>query len=216
LLFLAPPPAPAAKPTVRPGTATGAAATPARPAALMDHCAKAPPDAEYFIPESFSQKVMPSGSGGYGYRSRAECPFWIVDFSLNSRSNTQIDPETGERLKESTHFRGDAFDLPSSQQKNGIRPIVAEDCQRLFIEYTIYTKMKHESAFILRNRVRQQGDWKGGSCNLKGLKPGDSIADVLTYKAPDANVLVVRVVVGVKLRSSWQEAAAIASDGPPE
>jgi len=55
-------------------------------------CAGAEADAEYFIPESLSEHAVPSGSGQYGYRQR--CPFWVVDFSMNSKSNSFL-PQIG-------------------------------------------------------------------------------------------------------------------------
>lgn len=187
----------------------------------MTNCEKANPDAEYFIPESFSLKMMPSSSGAYGYRSMVtSCPLWIVDFSMNSKSNTYIEPTTGERIKESTVFSAGAYDLPSSASKNenGTIPTVAEDCKRYDHEYYIYSKMKHESIFQFQQYQRWKGSWNPSSkkCDFVWGGTGNFSPSALKFKAPSANVLVIRVMVRVKLRDSWQKASANAYDAPPE
>lgn len=179
---------------------------------MEEICAKVPPDAEYFIPESFKEKKVASGSGWYGYRSATKCPLWVVDFSMNSKSNTYVSPDSGKRFKEETVFSGDAYDLPSSAAKFGNAPIVEEDCKRFKGRYFTYFKMKHEPTFKFIKTVTYHGSWAGHSnkCDVVFSEGGAK------FTAPDANVLVIRVAVDVLLRSSFQEAAAIAKDGTPD
>jgi hypothetical protein len=185
--------------------------TPSSPTVLPEaDCAGVAPDAEYFIPENFTRHDVPSGSGRYGYRQR--CPFWVVDFSMNSKANSYLTPE-GSRVRERTLFFGLPHDLPSSSSAAGWIPIVKEDCERLRLEYIIYSKFKHESNFVLKRHITATASWSG-TCNL-------SISTALPQyhfmtRAPEANVLVIRVATRVKLRTSWQEVAAIAEDAPPQ
>ena len=176
---------------------------------LESECAGAQADFEYFIPENFSEHAVPSGSGRYGYRQR--CPFWVVDFSMNSKSNSYLPPEG--RVREPTLFFGLPHDLPSSNSAGGRIPIVKEDCERLRLEYIIYSKFKHEANFVLKKHITANAGWSG-TCNL-------SINTALPQyhfmtRAPEANVLVIRVAARVKLRTSWQEVAAMAVDAPPQ
>lgn len=169
-------------------------------------CAQAPPDREYFIPEAFSEKVVPSNTGRHGYEQG--CPFWVVDFSMNSKSNTYI--QDGVRIKESTNFDGIPTDLPSSSSSaHNLKPGVLEDCKRYRQEYIIYTKYKHEPNFVLRSHNTVTHKMAGTSCYIPNNPKYKT-------KAPDANVLVVRVATRTKLRTSWQETAARAADAPPE
>ena len=177
---------------------------------LETRCAKVQPDAEYFIPENISSHRVPSGSGRYGYRQG--CPFWVVDFSMNSKSNTFLNQD-GSRFREKTLFYGLAYDLPSSQSAGGKDPIVKEDCQRLRVEYIIYTKFKHESSFVLKRHITAKGGWTSGnvcSLSLNYALPENSFRT----EAPEANVRVIRVATRVKLRTSWQEATAAVEDAP--
>lgn len=181
--------------------------------AFVSRCAKAPPDAEYFVPENLVQHIVPSGSGAYGYREG--CPLWIVDFSLNSKSNTYL--VNGQRFVEKTVFYGVPHDLPSSLSAGGKNPIVEEDCKRLRVEHFIYKKFKHESAFVFQKHLFRKGQWQGsqnGGCKL--TKDPGTPPDSFRVEAPDANVLVIRVATRVKLRTSWQEAAAIIHDIPAQ
>lgn len=183
---------------------------------LQTSCAAARTDATYFIPEKFGEKKMPSGSAAYGYRTG--CPLWIVEYSMNSKSNTYLD-EQGVRHKANTLFLGFPFDLPSSATADAENATVAEDCNRLRVEYYIYTKMKDQAAFTFRHHVIWKGVWSESSkvCNRAYLKPSTDGNDATFYlKAPDAGVRVIRVAVRVKERSSWQEAAALAGQGPAE
>lgn len=177
---------------------------------LESKCAKAAADAEYFIPENISFHIVPSSSGRYGYRQG--CPFWVVDFSMNSKANTVLAPD-GTRFREKTLFYGLAHDLPSSQSAGGKDPIVKEDCLRLRVEYIIYTKFKHESAFVLKRHITAKGSWTSAnvcSLSLNYALPQNSFRT----EAPEANVRVIRVATRVKLRTSWQEAAGRVEDAP--
>ena len=176
---------------------------------LETKCAKVQPDAEYFIPETIKGHSVPSGSGRYGYRE--VCPLWVVDFSMNSKSNTALNPD-GSRFKEKTLFFGVAHDLPSSQSAGGKYPIVKEDCDRLRVEYIIYAKFKHESTFVLKKHIISTGEWNGSACALS--KHYANAANHFRTEAPDANVWVIRVATRVKLRTSWQEAAGRLEDAP--
>lgn len=177
---------------------------------LETRCAKVQPDAEYFIPENLSAHTVPSGSGRYGYRQG--CPFWVVDFSMNSKSNTVLNPD-GTRFREKALFYGLAHDLPSSQSEGGKDPIVKEDCLRLRVEYIIYTKFKHESTFVFKRHITAKGGWTSAnvcSLSLNYALPENSFKT----EAPEANVRVIRVATRVKLRTSWQEAAGRVEDAP--
>lgn len=178
---------------------------------MVANCAKAPPDAEYFIPENLIQHIVPSGSGAYGYRTG--CSLWVVDFSLNSKSNTYVIP-SGQRFKEKTVFYGVPHDLPSSLSAGGENPIVKEDCERLRVEHYIYSKFKHEPKFIFRKHLTRKGEWLGSQNGCKLTKDPGTPPDSFRVEAPDANVLVIRVATRVKLRTSWQEAAAKIHDIP--
>ena len=178
---------------------------------LETRCANVQPDAEYFIPENISAHTVPSGSGGYGYRQG--CPFWVVDFSMNSKSNTVLSPD-GSRFREPTLFYGIAHDLPSSQSAGGKDPIVKEDCLRLRVEYIIYTKFKHESAFVIKRHITAKGTWIS-SANVCSLSLNYALPEnSFKTEAPEANVRVIRVATRVKLRTSWQEAAGRVEDAP--
>ena len=178
---------------------------------LETRCAKVQPDAEYFIPENLSGHTVPSGSGRYGYRQG--CPFWVVDFSMNSKSNTVLNPD-GSRFREKALFYGLAHDLPSSQSAGGKDPIVKEDCLRLRVEYIIYTKFKHESAFVLKRHITAKGEWIS-SANVCSLSLNYALPEnSFKTEAPEANVRMIRVATRVKLRTSWQEAAARVEDAP--
>ena len=177
--------------------------------AVVSRCAKAAPDAEYFVPENLTEHIVPSGSGAYGYREG--CPLWIVDFSLNSKSNTTL-LSNGQRFIEKTVFYGIPHDLPSSLSAGGKSPIVEEDCKRLRVEHFIYKKFKHESTFVFQKHLFRKGVWQGSGCKL--TKDPATPPDSFRVEAPNANVLVIRVATRVKLRTSWQEAAAIIHDVP--
>ena len=170
-------------------------------------CAQASPDAEYFIPEAFTSKVVTSKSADYAYRKG--CPFWIVDFSMNSKSNSFI--FEGRRLFDGTDFDGVSSDLPStSGTAADMTPGTEQDCTRLRVEYFVYKKFKHEANFVFQaHSVRAAGMW-GTSCVIP--TPGQ----YLVSHAPTANVLVVRIATRVKLRNAYQEAAARAVDHPPQ
>src|SRR5688572_13299963 len=178
---------------------------------IVSNCAKAPPDAEYFIPENLVQHIVPSGSGAYGYRTG--CPLWVVDFSLNSKSNTYLLPN-GQRMKEKTVFYGVPHDLPSSLSAGGENPIVEEDCERLRVEHFIYRKFKHESTFVFQKHLARKGVWQSSTKTCQLTKDPGTPPDAFRVEAPDANVLVIRVASRVKLRTSWQEAAAKIHDVP--
>lgn len=173
-------------------------------------CAKAQADGTYFIPEAFNNHSIRSVSGRHGYRTSPDCPFWVVDFSMNSTSNIFVDPQTNQRSKEPTRFYGRAIDLPSSVAADDALPIVGEDCNRYTVEFIVYRKFKHEANFVLQTHVISQGTLQGSSCIQT---PRPELAAYKT-KAPDANVLVIRVATRVKLRTSWQETAAVAEDVP--
>ena len=194
-----------ASPTQQPGSRTTSSTV-----LLETECGGVNADAEYFIPENFSEHAVPSGSGRYGYRQR--CPFWVVDFSMNSKSNSYLNPE-GTRVRERTLFFGLPHDLPSSNSAGGRIPIVKEDCERLRLEYIIYSKFKHESNFVLKKHITANASWSG-TCNLS-INTALPEYNFMT-RAPEANVLVIRVATRVKLRTSWQEVAAIAEDAPPQ
>jgi len=179
-----------------------------RPTVAM--CKKVAPDAEYFVPEDLKLHRVPSGSGAYGYRQN--CPFWVVDFSLNRLANSILEAD-GSRSFEETKFYGAAYDLPSSSSANGKDPIVKEDCLRLRVEYYIFSKFKHEPEFVFRRHLYMVGEWTGqNTCMLS--KDPTSAPDWFKLTAPKANVLVVRVATRVKLRTSWQETTAVIEDVP--
>lgn len=188
----------------RPAAPAGDTSAPA-PALIETRCGKVAPDSEFFIPEPFEQKVVPSLTGGYGYRSGI-CPFWVVDFSLNRLSNSQI--IDGQRVFDDTEFWAVPYDLPSSAAANGDRPMVQEDCERLRVEYIVYKKFKHEAHFAVQQHNTVTASWVGSGCVVNPYGK-------LRVSAPTANVLVIRVATRVKLRSSWQETAAKAVDAPP-
>ena len=178
---------------------------------VVRECAKVGPDAEYFIPENLVSHTVRSGSGAYGYRKI--CPFWVVDFSLNSKSNSNLQPD-GTRDFDDTVFYGIPHDLPSSLMAGGIDPIVKEDCSRLRVEHYIYKKFKHEAEFVFQKHLYRQGQWDT-SLNHCTLTKNPAVApDRFKTAAPQANVLVIRVATRVKLRTSWQEAAAKIEDLP--
>lgn len=178
---------------------------------VVTECAKIAPDAEYFVPENLVKHIVPSGSGAYGYRST--CPFWVVDFSLNSKSNSSLSPD-GTRFLEDTVFYGIPHDLPSSAMANGTDPIVKEDCERLRVEHYIFRKFKHEPTFVFQKHLYRQGGWIPSTKSCKLTKDPGQAPDRFKTEAPQANVLVIRVATRVKLRTSWQEAAAIVHDLP--
>ena len=178
---------------------------------VVDECAKLAPDAEYFVPENLVQHIVPSGSGAYGYRKI--CPFWVVDFSLNSKANSSLLPD-GSRYIEDTVFYGIPHDLPSSLNAGGTSPIVKEDCDRLRVEHYIYRKFKHEADFVFQKHLYRQGVWVASTKSCRLTKDPGLAPDRFKTKAPEANVLVIRVATRVKLRTSWQEAAAIIHDLP--
>ena len=130
---------------------------------------------------------------------------------MNSKSNTFLEPD-GSRSKQQALFFGVAHDLPSSQSAGGKDPIVKEDGDRLRVEYIIYTKFKHESAFVFKKHVIATGVWNGSACGLS--KHYALPANHFRTEAPDANVWVIRVATRVKLRTSWQEAAGRVEDAP--
>ncbi len=178
---------------------------------VVSSCATVQPDAEYFIPENLVEHIVPSGSGAYGYRKG--CPLWVVDFSLNSKSNSYL-PPNGQRIPEKTVFYGVPHDLPSSLSAGGENPIVQEDCQRLRVEHFIYKKFKHESAFVFKKHLTRKGVWQGSQNGCILTKDPATPPDGFRVEAPEANVLVIRVATRVKLRTSWQEAAAKIHDVP--
>ena len=193
-------------------TAFGDVSSTAQSRAVVSRCAKALPDAEYFVPENLEEHIVPSGSGAYGYRK--SCPLWIVDFSLNSKSNTYV--VDGQRFVEKTVFYGEPHDLPSSLSAGGNNPIVEEDCKRLRVEHFIYKKFKHESTFVFQKHLFRKGEWQGSQNGCALTKDPGTPPDSYTVEAPNANVLVIRVATRVKLRTSWQEAAARIHDIPHE
>jgi len=200
----------ATQPTKAPDSLAAQANT-AQTTVLMESlCATAKADAEYFIPEAFVDHLVPSLSGRYGYRGG--CPFWVVDFSMNSKSHSQL--VNGVRIRNQTRFYGVPHDLPSSQSAGGKDPIVQEDCQRLIVEYIIYTKFKHVANFVMTRHITAKGEWASNNqCLL--TKP---ILDENSFitQAPEANVRVIRVATRVKLRTSWQEAAGKADRPAPQ
>ena len=197
-------------PTIGPDFLAAQANTAQTTVLIESECATAKADDEYFIPEAFVEHLVPSLSGRYGYRAR--CPFWVVDFSMNSKSHSQL--VNGVRIRNLTRFYGVPHDLPSSQSAGGKDPIVQEDCQRLLVEYIIYTKFKHEANFVMTRHITAKGNWASNNkCLL--TKP---ILDENSFitQAPEANVRVIRVATRVKLRTSWQEAAAKADRPAPQ
>ena len=141
----------AAPPTNQPTVSTPIGALPSTANDHFSACAKANAADQFFIPENFMSQKLPSKSGKYGYASN--CPFWIVDFKLNNKSNSFLDPN-GMRLFHKTVFRGMPYDLPSSSGPGGYVPTVAEDCKRSLYETMVFTKLNHEpnSSFKLQRK----------------------------------------------------------------
>lgn len=176
-------------------------------------CARGEPDAHYLIPDSnaFSGRTEASGDGEYGYEPASECPYWVVDFLMNRFSNTWVN-ESGQLMREHVLFSGGAFDLPSSPSRDGTRPVIEEDCRRLEIDVLVYRKDPDENIFrLVKHGSGRFASWnaQSKSCSLQGLP------EVHSERAPDANMLKVRIAVRVKLRGSWQQAAAHALIAPP-
>jgi hypothetical protein len=194
---------------IKPGASSSISSPSANDVAHLDFeatCANAQPDREYFIPENFADEVIASGSGRYAYEG--QCPFWIVDFSMNNKSNTFM--QDGVRIKENTQFYGIPNDLPSTESSApALSPMTQEDCKRYQLSYMVYTKFKHEPNFVFRGKYAVNHKMTGSNCYIP--QPSK-----FKTKAPDANVLVIRVVTRMKLRTSWQEAAARANDAPTE
>lgn len=177
---------------------------------IFQRCAEVNPDASYLIPKQFGGRTEASGSGAYGYQPAADCPYWVVDFLMNRYSNTWV-TESGMTIREYVFFKGDAFDLPSSSGV-GTRPIVEEDCKRLEVDLLIYRKDPNENTFkMIKTGAGRFGSWNNTNqtCSLVGL-PG-----LHSERAPTSNMLKIRIAVRVKLRGSWQQAAAYATLAPP-
>lgn len=188
---------------------TGGPGTGALPLATLAGCTTVQPDREFFIPEAIPQKgiSIESGSGRYGYQLKPKCPFWVVDYKLNKHSNTILSSD-GTRLKLPTEFYGIPYDLPGTKAGNPSILVTEEDCKRWTLEYAIYTKWNHESNTEFKLVRQMKADSTG--C----LIPADN-AKYRLDQSPSANVLVVRVVTRMKLRSSVQETAAYARIAPP-
>lgn len=188
----------------------GAADTPGTMQTTVGACAAAAPDAEYLIPRQFSVRTEASKDGGYGFLKPAACNYWIVDFLLNRYSNERI-TEDGMVLHDPVIFAGDAYDLPSSAQHNGSRPIVEEDCRKLEIDVLVYRKDPDSNTFTLLSRSQGRfASWNAGnrSCSISALQ-------ARTETAPHANITKIRIATRVKLRGTWQQAAGLAYLAPP-
>lgn len=196
------------KVTTRPPLATQQRA----PTAFFQPCSTVEPDASYLIPRSneFSGQVLASGDGEYGYQSSADCPYWVTDFKLNRYSNTWIS-ESGALMKEGVLFKGDAYDLPSSQSHGGTRPIVEEDCRRLEVDVILYRREPGTTTFKLVDSGKGRfASWsESGGCSLSGLP------EIIGAEAPNANILTIRIATRARLRDSWQQAAGTAFLAPP-
>ncbi len=178
---------------------------------IIQKCGRVEPDASYFIPELFSGRVEASGSGAYAYKPKKECPYWVVDYSMNRFSNTWVN-ESGLRVREGVLFSGNPYDLPSSNLTNdlsfGRRPNTEEDCKRVEIDVLTYKKDPNENIFrFLKSEKSRFYAWST-SCGLLGLSDFGTIA-------PTSALLWIRIAVRVKLRGSWQQAAAYAQLAPP-
>jgi len=183
---------------------------------ILKRCSEVAPDAEFLIPKSdqFGGRTEASGSGAYAYKPAGDCRYWVVDYLMNRYSNTWINPESGATVREFVEFRGDAFDLPSSRNANlsHTRPIVEEDCKRMEVDVLIFRKDPNENTFkLIKSGKGRFGSWNDNNkvCSIEGL-PG-----LHAEKAPLANMLKIRIAVRVKLRGSWQQAAAYATLTPP-
>ena len=175
-------------------------------------CAKVAADATWLVPKSFPKDghYVPSPSGGYGYRHN--CPFWVVDFALNSESHTFDNPPS----KEWTRFTGVAYDLPSSPSTAEGLSGDPEDCNRLWIEYYVYQRYSLEAGFDtatewppLHTVLKGEYDALNQVCGVT------SVTDFTDAQAPPLNLWWVRVAVRVRERNTWQEAAAFAFTPPP-
>lgn len=176
-------------------------------------CARAEPDATYLIPREpqFNGRVEASPHGGYGHAVDDRCGFWVVDFAMNRYSNEFVDPDTGQVTHIPVIFTGGAIDLPSSVGTNDVTPTTKSDCSSYEVDLYIFRKAPEENTFrLVEQRLGAASTWNEtySNCGLAGSVNHSE-------KAPTSNLTKIRIAVRVKLRGSWQRAAAKAFDPPP-
>jgi hypothetical protein len=177
---------------------------------LPDFCAIADPHATYPVPatQGLPYMVATSGSGSYYYTTL--CKAYVVDIKMATYSNT--DPVQGvpQNPTGALSIGAGAYDLPSSQEFGGFRPIVQEDCNRLKVWARFYLKRHNEDHFTKLDEFHTTTSWDPSTlfCKIDGAK---SIAAHVSEVGWDT----YRVAVYVILRTSAQEVAVTLQSLPP-
>lgn len=142
---------------------------------------------------------LTSGSGFYAYGDRS-CPFFIVEVLRRGPSPQDV------------VFGTNAYDLPSSASQGGTLPATKEDCGRLRRDARLYYKKHGGTKFEKKAHRASVGHWNGSACSWKDT----SSSSAETWRGVDDAVGdVYRVLVRVKLRSSYQETAVSFEQPPP-
>jgi hypothetical protein len=191
----------------QPGVVNSAVGSPSRLEVDFSRaCADVKADTVFVVPKAFDDVkgyYLPSPSGGYGYRQG--CPFWVVDFFLNSDSHSNP-------LREPTRFTGIAYDLPSSPSTIQGFPGDPEDCSRFVVDYYVYQRSSLDPTYQASSQWPTRLHTTLSTCNA----PKDATSQYVDVMPPEVNAWWVRVAVRVRERNSWQEAAAAATLPPPQ
>ena len=186
----------------------GAVKSMAPAADSTDLCALQPPDSVMYVQPGFSSSViLKSESGFYGYGR--DCPFFIQDVRVDTRSHCQQDPTTAQWLCAELRYRMGAYDLPGSASPGGTLPLTQEDCQHWHTDQRVYTKLHYDTAFTLRATASKSAKWNAGAC--QEIEDGAWGAfPALTQSTYGFDTY--RFVVSTKLRTSYQQVAIMLSE----
>jgi hypothetical protein len=165
-----------------------------------DFCASATADQTVNMFNGVYSAQVISDSGGYFYTKTDGCYRWVVDFKLDSTSNDLT-------------LSGDSYDLPSSASAGGYLPANPEDCSRYTLYVAYYRKLSTETAFTSLGSATFKGSWSNNQCNMT-LSSG-SVRNVEAHHI-SSGTDTFRVVVGAKLRATWQQVAAYSDHAPPK
>lgn len=165
----------------------------------IDLCASAAADATLFVTAATPDVTLSStsGSGSYFYsKPFPACARWVVDVKV----------ATGALPGHELRLSGRAFDLPSSAGHGARLPRAQHDCGRWREYVSIYRRLAAEPAFTKVQHAAFEGTWTAEDC-IPTLVAGTEWPYVVSA-APATGWDTYRIVVGTKLRSTWQEVVA--------
>ncbi|MCY1018244.1 hypothetical protein [Pyxidicoccus sp. MSG2] len=156
----------------------------------------------YNIPFTALPHSSESGDASYYYEG---CGRWVVDLYVGDTRASPYNYELGAT--------GSAHDLPSSSQLGGVLPNNAIDCAAYRLYLSFYRKNASNTWDTLGSSS-QQGVWSSATnkCNLQ-VYSGSMTSLSGVQNTDGSGWDIYRVAVGVKLRSSGQEAKVVVDGG---